>query len=351
MIKKCFFAFFLCLFWACKDNTPKPIKKEKKPKTTLDQKFTDEQLVLNDRYAIGDVRRYGIFPDSTYTNTHPVSKKSKLTSALDLAENQNIKLFFPKGFYRSSLNLNGRRDMELHFDQASFYNITLNKNPKTNNSAKNITLKGSITTFNRLGMTEAEAIRIDTVFIKTDTLLNNRKMRSRGCHIYYGSKNISIDYLEIDDLGSGDQKYKNSYAALAVDGWQNNPENVSINTLYIKSSDRHGIYLTGQNHSIKKIIIDRFGIGTDKGMTGMQDTGEIEYKLFAGIWINRCYNSTIGSITINNLHSKGFFTANFDEGDSLRPVKIDTLRIKNFDRKLPVRFDKGTGVTVKEIIK
>ena len=102
---------------------------------------------------------------------------------------------------------------------------------------------------------------------------------------------------------------------------------------------------------INEIIIDQFGIGNDKEMSGMQDAGKAESKLFSGIWINRCYNSTIGSIIINAKNSKGFFIANFDEGDSKNPVVINKLKVKNFNEELPIHFEKNTGVVVKEVLK
>lgn len=354
MIKRLLTIVFLILaIYACKENSTSAKKKIDKGVSSKvpSVNFQERDLVLNDKYTIGDVRRYGIFPDSSYTYTHPISKKPKITTVLDLAEEKNIELFFPKGFYNMALILDGRQNIQLRFDKAAFDIIHITKDTEAKHAPKNIKLKGSLITYDRLGITEAKNIAIDTVFIKTDTTRNYRKMRSRGCHIYYGSKNITIKYLEIDDFGSGDDRYHNNHAALALDGWRNNPEKVNIDKLYIKSTDRHGVYLTGKNHTINEIIIDRFGIGDDKGMSGMQDANGVEYKLFSGIWINRCYDTSIGDITINTKDSKGFFTVNFDEGDTLRPVVINRLEVKNFDRKLPVRFAKNTGVIVKEIIK
>ena len=57
-------------------------------------------------------------------------------------------------------------------------------------------------------------------------------MRARGCHIYYGSKHISINYLQIDDFGSGAKRYDTNHAALAIDGWGNQPKNVFIDKLF-----------------------------------------------------------------------------------------------------------------------
>ncbi|MFY0603973.1 MAG: hypothetical protein JXQ93_08485 [Flavobacteriaceae bacterium] len=343
----------LITFVSCNNTSVNVDKKKQEIQQEKPQEisYKEKELVLNDSFDIGDVRRYGIFPDSSFTYTHPVTNKPKITSVLDLAEQTDLEIFFPKGFYNMALILDGRENLKMKFDHAEFDMILIKKGVNKKKNLKSITLKGTIITYDRLGITEAQNIRIDTVYIRSDITKNKRKLRSRGCHIYYGSKDILIKHLEIDDFGSGGEKYKNNHAALALDGWRNNPENVTIHKLHIKSSDRHGIYLTGKNHKIDEIIIDQFGVGDDIGMSGMQDAGEIEHKLFSGIWINRCYNSSITSLTINAGASKGFFTANFDEGDSLRPTIIDKLEIIKIDRKLPIRFAKNTGVIVKEIIK
>ena len=348
--------FFLCilvLFLSCKEK-PASGKTDSDKKTAFKEtqkNLSENAYILNENFPKGDVRRYGIFPDSAFTNIHPVSKKSKITTVLDMAEANKIELFFPRGYYKTALLLDSRKNIKLRFDKAEFDLVHITQISKNHVKPENIELKGELIIYDRLGITEASNIKIDTVYLKSDIEKSIRSMRSRGCHIYHGCNNIIINYLSIDDFGSGDNRYKNNHASLAVDGWKNNPKNLYIQKLYIKSSDRHGVYLTGSNHKIDEIIIDQFGIGSSEGMTPMQDASLVEHQLFSAIWINRCYNSTIGNITINSKNSDGYFTTNFDEGDSLNPVKIRQLTVKNFDRTLPIRFAKNTGVMVEKIIK
>ena len=40
-----------------------------------------------------------MFPDSAYSYRHPITNNPKITDVLDIAENEGIELFFPKGFY------------------------------------------------------------------------------------------------------------------------------------------------------------------------------------------------------------------------------------------------------------
>ena len=348
-----FFLGILVFFFSCKEKEAgEKTYSDKKTAFKETQKILSENAyILNENFPKGDVRRYGIFPDSAYTNIHPVSNKSKITTVLNMAEANKIELFFPKGYYKTALLLDSRKNIKLRFDKAEFDLVQITQISKNHTKPENIELKGELIIYDRLGITEATNIKIDTVYLKSDIEKSIRSMRSRGCQIYHGCKDIKIKYLSIDDFGSGDNRYKNNHASLAVDGWKNNPENLHIQKLYIKSSDRHGIYLTGSNHKIDEIVIDQFGVGSSEGMTPMQDASLVEHQLFSAIWINRCYNSTIGDITINSKNSDGYFTTNFDEGDSLNPVKIRQLTVKNFDRTLPIRFAKNTGVMVEKIIK
>lgn len=353
-MKNFFFLLGLGLFFfSCNKKTKENLDKESGiEKVNIKKtKYSEEQLVINKEYKIGDVRRYGMFPDSAYSYRHPITNNPKITDVLDIAENEGIELFFPKGFYNVPLILDSRENIKIKSDKAEFDIIHITVDPEIKKKPRNITIKGTIISFDRLGITEATNVKIDSVIIKSDTIKSARKMRARGCHIYYGSNHISIEYLQVNDFGSGDKRYDNNHAALAIDGWGDQPKNVYIGKVHIKSTDRHGVYITGENHFIGDIFIDKFGVGNDKDMSPMQDADAKEEKLFAGVWINRCYNSIINNIYINNKKSKGYFSVNFDEGDMDKPVKIQYLEVKNFNRTLPIRFASNTGTKVDEIVK
>ncbi len=308
--------------------------------------FDDKNYVLNPNFPVGDVRRYGVFPDSSYASIHPFTKIPKITTVLNLCEQQGIEMFFPKGYYKTALILDSRKNMSLRFDGAEFDIIHITHNAESKEKPENITLKGSVTTYDRLGITEALNISIDTVYIKTDKSKNLRNLRSRGCHIYHGCKNISINYLEIDDFGSGGVDYQHNHAALAIDGWKNNPINVQIKKVYIKSTDRHGVYITGTDHIIDEIVIDKFGMGTSDGMSPMQDADKGEEKDFKAVWINRCYDSFIERLVINEKESKGKYTAHFDEGNASKPFTIGRFKVINDNPNIEILKNENTGVIV-----
>jgi len=340
MKKILFIITLMSVFTSCKDEN-KNLNSQTEAET-----FTENNYVVNNDFKVGDVRRYGIFPDSAFAATHPFTKKSKIETVLDLAENHGIELFFPRGYYKRALILDSRKNLNIRFDLAEFDVIHITNDAPSKISPENINLKGQVVTYDRLGITEARNISIDTVYLKSNTDKNLRQMRGRGCHIYHGCNDIKIKYLEIEDFGSGDKSYQHNHAALAIDGYGNNPKNVQIEKLHIKSTDRHGIYITGENHDLGEVIIERFGMGSSKEMSGMQDAQKGEEKDFKAIWINKCYNSFIEKITINEKESKGKYTAHFDYGTKEKPVQISVMEILNDNPKINILEEEPNGVII-----
>ncbi len=327
-----------------KNETPS-LKEEPKEIT-----FDESKYVLDSTFAIGDARRYGLTAENA-KSSHPTSGKNRMTTVIDLAEESGMEINFPSGYYGMNLTLDNRKNLKLRFNNSEFSNVSISQGAKENSIPENITLKGTLNLYGRLGLTEAKNISIDSVILKTDTAKNLYKMRNTGCHIYHGCDNIKINYLEVQDLGSGSEKYKYTHAALAIDGWNNNPQNVTINKLYIKSTDRHGIYLTGSDHIIKEVVIDKFGVGSAKEMDGMQDADNKkgEHKEFTALWLNKCYDCYIEKITINEKDSKGKYTAFFDYGDESRPSEIDQMIILNDNPSIKIKKDSNARVVVNEM--
>lgn len=326
---------------SCK-NESKPINLQENTKEVV---FNDSSYVLNPNYKIGDARRYGVTAEAAKLS-HPYSGKNRMTTVLDLAESQGIEMSFPSGYYGMDLTLDSRKNMNLRFNNSEFSLIHITQQNDSLPIPENINLKGTLIAYARLGITEAKNISIDSVILKTDLSKNLYKLRNTGCHIYHGCNDIKINYLEVDDLGSGSEKYKYTHAALAIDGWQNNPENVQIKKLHIKSTDRHGIYITGKDHLLEEVIIDKFGVGSSEYMDGMQDAAKGEEKEFKALWVNKCYNSFIESITINEKDSKAKYTAHFDSGDKNRPFTINKFKVINNNPKIEILEEANNGIIV-----
>ncbi|WP_299900430.1 hypothetical protein [uncultured Aquimarina sp.] len=256
---------------------------------------------------------------------HPHTKKYRIQTVLDFAEESGVKIFFPKGYYGINLVINSRENLKFYFDKAEFSFVGITD--ELGKRSKNIKFEGTLILYNRFGTYNSSNIKLDTLILKSDTTRSIEKLRNKGCHIYKGTKDVSIKYLEIEDLGSGDLRYQNNHAALAIDGERNNPENIKIDKTVIKSSDRHGAYVTGTGHYFGEIIIEEYGIGDVDGMTFMQDANKGDEKILSGLWINRCGNSTFNKVLIKTKDSKQGFPLKLDEGKTDQPTFINELNL------------------------
>jgi O-antigen/teichoic acid export membrane protein len=308
--------------------------------------LNEADYILDDTYPKSDARRYGLTAKDA-GKIHLVSGKNRLNTVLDIAEATGEEMIFPKGNYNMSLILDHRRNLKLRFNKSEFHLVHITQVHDSLPKPRNIEIKGTIVIYDRLGMTEANNIKIDSAILKSNIKKN---LRNKGCHIYHGCNDIKIGYLEVQDIGSGSNFYKNTHAALAIDGNKNNPKNVTINKLYIKSTDRHGVYITGNNHLIKEIIIDKFGMGSSEGISGMQNANNDkgENKEFTALWINKCSNCNFKKVTINEKESKGKHTVFFDHGNKFKPSTIDQLIILNDNSLINIKKEFLTNV---ELIK
>lgn len=343
-MKNIFLMFlFSIIITSCKENKKETIKNSISEIET----FNDIDYVVNNNFSEGDVRRYGIFPDSAYSKVHPFTKMTKLETVLKLSADHNIEMIFPEGHYAEALIIEGKDNISLKFENAEFGGVIQIIDDESIESS-NINFKGRLTTYSGFFTRKSSNISVEDLIIKTDISKNIYDLRSRGCQIYAGTKNIKINNLIIEDLGSGNEKYTYASSALAIEGWNNNPENVQIKKIHIKSTDRHGIYITGEDHLIDEVIIERFGVGSAIDMAPMQDAQKGEETEFKALWINKCYNSFIEKITINEQGSKGKYTAHFDYGDKSRPFTIGVFKVINDNPNINILEEDPNGVIIEQ---
>lgn len=312
------------------------------------QVIDEKNYVLDDRFEMGDVRRYGIYPDSLTSNNtkHPNTGKYKIHTLLDLAEESTMLINFPSGNYGMNILIDSRENINFHFNDSEFSLIHITNEKGT--ESKNINLTGSLIVYNRFGTYNSQNIRLDTLLLKSNPEKSLEKLRNKGCHIYKGTKNLKIKYLKIEDLGSGAEAYRNNHAALAIDGLRNNPEKVIIDKVEITSSDRHGIYVTGKNHIFKNILIKEYGSGTSIFMSQMQDANQGDERVISGLWVNRCNNCQFDNVEIRTKNSKGH-PLKLDEGKSSEPTIINTLKLDVPYEEDLVLDDILTNVLVRKI--
>lgn len=342
-----YFILIVCII-ICSVSCKKNSNLNRKAEST--HKINDSIYVLYPEYKVADCRRYGVFPDSASINAiHPKTNVSRIQSLLDFAEKFNVEVYFEKGYYKSNLIIDSRKNLNLRFNNSEF-NLLHIKSEKGDTSS-NIKIKGKLILYDRLGTYNSHNIEIDSVIIKTDVKKNLRHAKSRGCHIYKKTDTLSIKYLEIQDLASEGEIYKNNHAALAIDGLRENPTHISINEVVIKSSDRHGAYITGSNNRFNSIIINKYAQGTSKGMSGMQDSDKGEEVKFTGLWINRCHDCQFDYVKIISKYSdiRKYSPLKLDEGNIAKPTFINNLVLDLAYTDTLVVDDVLTNVLVKKV--
>ncbi|MCK0108293.1 hypothetical protein MWU58_03240 [Flavobacteriaceae bacterium S0825] len=345
-----FATIIFTLFVSCKEESKNDSKNESIE--VIDEKINEEELkyVIDDSFPIGDIRRYGIRIEGG-DPLHPISKKPTTQTIFEMASKEKIDLFFPKGYYKFGIYIKGLNGLSVTFDNSEFGGPIYIIEGEEKNESTNISLKGDFTTYYKFFSRNCSDIDIDNLTIKTDLEKNSAGLRSMGCDIYSGSKYLTFKNLVIEDLGSGSDKYSLSRAALQVHGWNNNPIGLSIDKVHIKSSDRHGVYITGKEHTIGQIIIDKFGVGNINGMKALEDSDQGESKNITGVWLNRLTNSHIDEIIINTKDSKGKYAVWLDQGNIGEPTIIEQLTLNGGDEKLGVFADEITNTVVKGIEK
>lgn len=284
--------------------------------------------VINKNYPWGDARRYGIFPDGT-TNWN--LDTNYIDNIQQNSANLGISIYFPSGFYNTELNIY-TSNVSINLDKDVEFAGLIHIGSLTQDDIENVKINGTVVTYDRFGTFKINGLYVERVHVKADgtKALNYPGIRSRGIHIYSGTKNLVCKEMIIDDF---DQNGYNNESAFAADGYQNNPQKLKIDRIIIKKSDVHGVYLTGTGHRIGEIIIEEYGAGQYTQGTGLQDSdGLAQSQELKGVWINRCEDTEIGRIVVNQSNEGTRAYAKYD-------VMIDETGINRY----------GT-VTVGEII-
>ena len=293
---------------------------KKRLNTDKSLSIDDSAYVIDSTYSKGDVRRYGVIPGKGI-GQHPKILKDKLDVLLDIAES-GITITFPEGVYNRTFNIINRSNIHIIANNALFTGSIII------NNSNSIIAEGTIQTLLQFVTNESENLIFENIIIKTDTALSGNGKRSYGCSIHGGTKNLKIKKLVVEDVGSGSEEYKFVKGGLVVHGHNNEPQKISIDSVLIQSSDRHGAYLTGSEINIKYLRVNKFGLGSSDQMAPMEGGINGEQRNFAGLWIKNCFNSKIEKAIIDLNGSNGKFSYNFDIGESFRPFTIGELIIK-----------------------
>ena len=346
-MKKYIFSTLIVVFaLSCKSETKDTKEEPSEPKveTNSDQEALIGQLTLDDTFDVNDVRRYGVVPDKGI-GTHPTTGNKKMDELLNLAE-QGVKLTFPKGIYTTVLNLSNRKDIELTFENAEFTGAII-INGKADDKARNITLNGDLASYSSLTTSFVDKVKIDRLTIKNDESLNISGHKSSGCNIYTGTMSLYINYLEIEGTGSDGDQYRYTPAALMIHGKSPAPNDILIKQAVIKSSDRHGAYLSGKLVEIEKLDIKSFAQGKIENMIPIAYTISGDEKKITGVWLNDFEDSRIEDLQIDTSNSpRATDVIYLDSGDGTFPSIISKLELKG--NNTTIRKAEAANVEISE---
>ncbi|WP_282042231.1 hypothetical protein [Winogradskyella flava] len=304
--------------------------------------INDMLYVKNYNYNKGDVRRYGIYPDTYFS-------KKEWSHVLALAD-KGLALTFEKGTYLGNFIFKGVDSINIKFNDvklAGEFQIIEDSEKPTNN----LNFLGNLSVLDKIFIRKSSDIKFQNLLVASDTINNLHKKKNRGLSIYAGSRNIKIDTLIIKDTGgSSDVFYQHSAAAFQVHGYNSNPINIEINYLKIRNAARSAMYLTGYNHHIKKIEIENFGYGSNKNMFGLEDAKPNAQLQFTGAWFNKCNDCTIDTLIIGSNINKEIYSARFDLGTYSKPCIINNIEFLDYAKKLQILDDMLTNVLVKNVL-
>lgn len=267
-----------------------------------------EKGVLNTQYKPGDVRRYGIFPDGV-TNWNLTT--DYITTIQENSANLGLEIFFPSGIYNSEFNLymsnvSCRFEAGCEFTGLLHFGGVIRKGDTEVTKIENVRLYGDLVTYDRFGTFYIDGLTIEgNIHVKSvpEKALNYPGLRTRGCHIFRGTRNLRVNDIIVDDI---DEMGFSNDAAIEIDANDMNelPTNINVRRMIVKKSDIHGVYLMGNGYNVDEIIVEEFGKGTyRKGQTdntsciGADPKQSRELK---GVWLNRMGDSYIGKISVNN---------------------------------------------------
>ena len=322
------------LLMSCKKGSVEPRIVRPTENMTVD----DSAFIRYPEFPKGDIRRYGVFPDST-------GVEEFLQKAIELSS-KGLRLSFPKGYYPINMDLMGRTNVSIKFHDAIIGGrLNIHQSAQENSSV--IELLGKLTVLDRVFIRRSDNIHFDSVFIKTALNRNLLHRANRGLSIYSGSKFISFDYLNVSDTGGdGTDYFKHTAAAIQVHGWNNNPTHIRAKKILIKNAARTGIYLTGSNHHIVYLEVENFGLGNHKNIKPLEDAKKGEEKLFAASWINVATDCIIDTLSLKSTENKGDYSLKLGRGKPFSPANIEFLEMDEITQNMPILDSPLTNIII-----
>ena len=161
---------------------------------------------------------------------------------------------------------------------------------------KNVTLKGTYTTYDRWGLINVDGLKADRIVCKSNPAKHTTGAEGGGVHIFTMCKNFDVGEVIIEDT-KNQAASANQHAAYAQDGV--GLENINVGRIWVKDTKVNGAIIAGKNCNYNTIQIDAYGRGVMSSaipFSGSSDLhGQLSKDVAHGVWLSRL------SGTINNI--------------------------------------------------
>lgn len=285
-----------------------------------------ETGVMYRQYPVGDVRRYGVFPDgvTNWESTYP----ERMTAIYANSCLPNVWAVWPRGYYATSINLSGGSGgganysgSRMYADLAEFGGVL-----HLIDGITDVKWLGDWTSYDRLGLANAKRCEFGIVRLKNDFTKNVGGLGCRGYHLL-SSTDIVFDRFYIDDMAqtiAGAPNDPSNWAAFAVQNIDVPTEGgyrITGNGIYIRNSQGHGFYCNAVDLNVGEVIIDGYGnmvidlTGAPGGESLIDADSKAQSQQGCGLWINRS-NGHIGYLRIrqsNAAPANDIYTLLIDE--------------------------------------
>lgn len=243
-----------------------------------------ETGVVNKYYPVGDVRRYGVFPDGT-TNWE-VTFPTYITNIIANSVLPNIQVYWPPGVYNTSVNMSGTNGSKMYFDNAIFTGILHVISGCTNTS-----WLGKMSSYDRLGLQAATNCRFGHIVMLSDPARNSSApgVGNRGVHIL-GSENISWDLIDVFDTGPTQTAAPGAQTIWAGFAIQSQEKKGFKGAVRIRDASGHGCYINALDVDLD-IVVEGYGKSAINFAPGAFLEGtdsEAQSEQGCGVWLNRC---------------------------------------------------------------
>jgi hypothetical protein len=214
-----------------------------------------------------------------------------------------VEVFWPAGNYVTGINVIGAASsgIKMNFQEGAEFSGILHfladaGYPGTGAALSNIRLRGSLTTYDRLGMTgivNGDLSQLN-VLCKSDPTKHTFGNPGRGVHIYSGLANTRFGNFVIEDCPSLGVT-TNTDAAFALDS--SDTVDCTFGRVWVRDSAGHGAVILGSGHTFAEVRVDAWGYGAhDRQMA--ETVSLAQCQELCGVWMIRCPGLRIGTLRV-----------------------------------------------------